>query len=455
MKKPRYLVAGLVFLGTAAHAQTLDEALITAYTNNPTLLAERARLRATDEQVPQALSGWRPVVRASADAGKSRVDSNTAVVNNPQTRSPRTIALQVSQPIYDGGRTPSAIDQAENTVKATRAQLTATEQGVLLSTATAYHNVLRDQAILDLNVNNVQVLRRQLEAAQDRFRVGEITRTDVSQSEARLARAIADRVSAEGNLQASRAAFQTVVGIVPGRLVPAAVVGGLPRSLPEATELAASQNPGVVATQFVAEAAENGVRVVRAELLPDVSVNGSVSRSDDAVTTGSRAEVAQATLNLTVPLYQGGAVYSRVRQQKHTANQRRIEVNQERRNAIENAARAWESLQAAQARITSFKAQIQASEIALEGVQREAQVGSRTVLDVLDAEQELLDSRVNLVVAERDEAVAAFQLKSAIGRLTAAGLNLPVDIYDPVEHYQEVRGKWFGTAIEPVAELKD
>lgn len=306
MKMPRYLVAGLVFLGTAANAQTLDEALITAYTNNPTLLAERARLRATDEQVPQALSGWRPVVRASADAGKSRVDSNTAVVNNPQTRSPRTIALQVSQPIYDGGRTPSAIDQAENTVKATRAQLTATEQGVLLSTATAYHNVLRDQAILDLNVNNVQVLRRQLEAAQDRFRVGEITRTDVSQSEARLARAIADRVSAEGNLQASRAAFQNVVGIVPGRLVPAAVVGGLPRSLPEATELAASQNPGVVATQFVAEAAENGVRVVRAELLPDVSVNGSVSRSDDAVTTGSRAEVAQATLNLTVPLYQGG-----------------------------------------------------------------------------------------------------------------------------------------------------
>lgn len=337
MKMPRYLVAGLVFLGTAANAQTLDEALITAYTNNPTLLAERARLRATDEQVPQALSGWRPVVRASADAGKSRVDSNTAVVNNPQTRSPRTIALQVSQPIYDGGRTPSAIDQAENTVKATRAQLTATEQGVLLSTATAYHNVLRDQAILDLNVNNVQVLRRQLEAAQDRFRVGEITRTDVSQSEARLARAIADRVSAEGNLQASRAAFQNVVGIVPGRLVPAAVVGGLPRSLPEATELAASQNPGVVATSSwprPRRTGSRGARRVVAGRLGQRQRQPQRRRRHNRIAGRGGAGHPQSHR----PAISRGAVYSRVRQQKHTANQRRIEVNQERRNAIENAA---------------------------------------------------------------------------------------------------------------------
>lgn len=459
MKKPPYLLAAVVLIGSVsggvAHSQTLEEALTAAYNNNPTLLAERARLRSTDELVPQALAGWRPTVRLAADAGKSRVDSNTAVVTNPQTRTPRSLALQLSQPVYDGGRTPAAIEQSENTVRSGQAQLSATEQAVLLSAATAYMNVVRDQAVLELNINNVQVLRRQLEAARDRFRVGEITRTDVSQSEARVARSIADRVAAEGNLQASRAAFQNVVGIMPERLMAPTVVGELPASLPQAVELAATQNPAVVATRYAAAAAADGIDVVKAETLPDVTLSGGLSRNYDAVTTGSRSDVAQATVNLTVPLYQAGADYSRVRQQKHVANQRRIETDQERRDAIETAARAWEALQAAQAQITSFRAQIEASEIALEGVQREAQVGSRTVLDVLDAEQELLDSRVNLVRAQRDEGVAAVQLKSAIGRMTAQGLGLPVEVYNPARNYETVRGRWIGTDIEPVAKFEE
>jgi len=459
MKKPLCLLAAIVLTnaagGGAAHAQTLEEALIAAYNNNPTLLAERARLRSTDELAPQALAGWRPTVRLAADIGKSRTDSNTAVVSNPQTRTPRSAALQVSQPVYDGGRTPAALEQSENTIRSGQAQLSATEQAVLLSAATAYMNVVRDQAVLELNINNVQVLRRQLEASRDRFRVGEITRTDVSQSEARLARSIADRVAAEGNLQASRAAFENVVGIMPERLKAPAVVSDLPSSLPQAVELAATQNPSVIATSLAAQAAVNGVDVARSDLLPDVTLNGSLSRNENTVITGSRSDVAQATVNLTVPLYQAGAVYSRVRQQKHVANQRRIETDQQRRDAIESAARAWEALQAAQAQISSFRAQIEASEIALEGVQREAQVGSRTVLDVLDAEQELLDSRVNLVRAQRDEGVAAVQLKSAIGRMTAPGLSLPVDIYDPTRNYETVRGKWFGTDVEPVVRFRE
>ncbi|MCP5365969.1 MAG: TolC family outer membrane protein [Hyphomicrobiales bacterium] len=440
------LVSAVALGGLAAEpawGENLTEALAQAYQNNPTLLARRARLRATDEQVPQALSGWRPTVSLSGDAGLSHVESNQATVRT-QNREPRSASLSVSQPLFSGFRTVAATSAAKNSVQAERARLMATEQSVLLDVATAYVNVVRDQAVVELNRNNEQVLTRQLEATRDRFEVGEITRTDVHQAEARLARAKADRIQAEGNLEASRAAYENVVGTKPGTLERPAPIDGLPGDLSSAVKAAVSGNPNVVATFYDEQGALDSVRQVRGELLPSLSLDGSASRAYDASSDTSRSDNYVAKLSLNVPLYQAGAVYSRLRQARQTAAETRQSGHQARRDATEAATRAWEALQTAKAQTQSFNAQIEAAKIALDGVQREATVGSRTVLDVLDAEQELLDAQVSLVRSQRDETVAQFELRSAIGLLTAQHMNLPVDLYDFDAHYQEVRDKWFG-----------
>lgn len=433
-----------------ASAETLIEAMAAAYNNNPTLLARRSQLRATDEGVPRALSGWRPQVQVTGEAGKGRQWSDTGTRDSDSTLTPWGATLSVEQPVYTGGRVDAAIKAAENSVLAGRADLVDIEQQVLLAVATAYMDVLQNLAVLDLRRKNVQVLQRQLEAAQDRFRVGEITRTDVSQAEARRAEAVADRVRAEGELQAARAAYQRLVGHAPENLVPPDFGVNLPNSLGEAVSLASDENPTVTAATFAALAAERGVDQVEGELYPTVSLRASSSRFEDQQLRGTTTESLRATVNVTVPLYQAGSTYSRIREQKHIANQSRIQVHESRRLAVEEATAEWERWQAERASITSRTTQIQAAEVALEGVQREAQVGARTVLDVLDAERELLNARVELVRAQRNEKVRAFTLLQAVGRLTAPGVGLPVDLYDPTQHYMDVRGKWFGTDAELV-----
>ncbi len=449
------LLAGVAVVGLAmgwapaeGRAETLEQVLSTTYESNPTLQARRARVRATDEGVPQALSNWRPTVSFSGEAGRGRYESNVSA-NRETNRTPKSGTLSISQPLYRGGRTVAETQQAEATVLAERALLQSTEQTILLNAATAFLNVARDEEVLKLNVNNEQVLRRQLEAAQERFRVGEITRTDVSQAEARLARAIADRVAAEGALQNSRANFINIVGRPPESPQAPGEAVAVPGSLDEIKSVTLTQNPTVVASEWTAQAAKDGIDLVFGELLPTLSLNGEYGRSLATTQVGSESETLEATLQLTVPLYEAGDAYSRVRAQKHTYGQRRIEADQARRDALETATRGWEDLQAARARIKSFDAQIKASEMALAGVEEEAKVGSRTVLDVLDAEQELFDARVSLVRAQRDEMVAAFQVKSALGQMTAQGLALAVDVYDPVAHYEDVRGQWIGTGIDP------
>jgi len=426
-----------------AQGETLEQALAAAYHNNPTLLARRARMRATDEQVPQALSGWRPTVTLSGDAGLSEVDTNTST-NREQSREPRSASLSVSQPLYSGGRTVAATSGAKNAVQAERARLMSTEQSVMLDAATAYMDVVRDQAVLQLNRNNEQVLVRQLEATRDRFEVGEITRTDVHQAEARLAGATADRIQAEGNLEASRAAYVNVIGKEPGDVQRPAPSGDLPSNLSTAIKAATTGNPNVIAATYDEKSAQDSIAQVRGELLPTVSLDASASRAFDTAGEGSRVDTLSAMVTLNVPLYQAGAVYSRLRQARQSAAESRQTGHQSRRDATEAATRAWEALQTARAQIKSFGVQIEASKIALDGVQREATVGSRTVLDVLDTEQELLDAQVSLVRAQRDETVAIFELRSAIGLLTAQHMNLPVERYDFDQHYLEVRDKWFG-----------
>lgn len=432
-------------ISAPVRAQSLTDALVQAYTNNPTLASARADLRSVDEGVSQALAGWRPSLSVEADAGVSALRNNTSSgTARGQHRESKSATLSVSQNLYAGGQTVAATQAAENSVRAQRASLQASEQTVLLSAATAYMNVVRDQAVLDLNINNEQVLRRQLEAAQDRFQVGEITRTDVHQAQARLSGATADRIKAEGDLQTSRAAYVNVIGAPPEKLTGTEAPLDLPTDLAEALTIGLKENPSLLAAEFTEAAARDTADQVKGELLPSIDLTGSAARSLQASSESSLSESVSGKVTLTVPLYQSGSVYSRLREARQDLASKRFLVTQAERDAREGVTRAWETLQSTKARIRSYQAQIRAAEVALEGVQREAAVGSRTVLDVLDAEQELLDAKVSLVRAERDELVASFELKSALGRLTAQALALNVDVYDPAAHYGEVRGRWTG-----------
>ena len=440
-------------VSVSAAAENLNDALIAAYLNNPTLAAQRAALRATDEGVATAIAGWRPSVKLTGTAGRSEVDTQATreTVITPKTRN-----AELTQNIFQGGRTLSAIDQAESTVKAGRATLLVTEQTVLLAAVTAYMDVLRDEAVVELRRNNEQVLRRQLDATRDRFRVGEITRTDVAQAEARLERAVSDRVQAEGNLTSSRATYRRVVGESPTKLDQPSPLSNLPSSQDEAVAVATSENPSVVTAVHTEDAARHAVKTAEGVILPTLGFTAIWSRTDDATQTSQTAARDRPAFNqtnsflftLTVPLYQSGSEWSSIRGAKQTASQRRIQVDEAKRSAVESATRAWEALTTQRAVIQSRTQQVRAAELALEGVREEANVGSRTTLDVLDSEQELLDARVALVTSRRDEFVAAFTLQSAVGRLTAQHLALPVQHYDATKNYKAVRDSWIGGKVD-------
>ena len=338
------LSAGLLGAATPVAAQTLEQALIAAYTYNPTLLAQRARLRSTDEQVPQALSNWRPDIElvTSVGAEVNQADTRTDPLIN-QRRDPKSLAITLTQPLFRGGRTLAATSGAENTVKAERARLEATEQQLLLDTVTAFMDVYRDRAVLELNLSNEQVLQRQLEATQDRFQVGEITRTDVHQAEARLSRSTADRIQSEGNLESSIATYRNLTSeSPPDVLVLPEIPEDLPTAKDEALDLAAVNNPDLVAAQFDQRAALDGVDEVWGELLPVLEFSTSASRNLNSLAEESKQTTYEALVTLTVPIYQTGSVYSRLRAAKQTVAERLQRVDVERRNAVELATRSWE-----------------------------------------------------------------------------------------------------------------
>ena len=437
----------LAVLGTTlpAGAQTLVDALARVYAENPQILAERARARSLDELVPQALANWRPTIEAQSSLGWQRSGigqpAGNRTVNTAGEHQPRSLGVVASQPLYRGGRTVAQTSRAENIVLAARANLLATEQQVLQNAAIAYLDVVRDQAVAELNRNNVGVIERQLGAARDRFRVGDATRTDVSQAEARLARAIADRALAEGQLEAGRATFERFVGAAPGVLAQPTLTVALPAVLDEALQLALSAW-SVQSAQFGEAAARDQIDLNRGEALPSAALRMTGQRNIEPSLTTSRQDTVSVIAQVTVPLYQGGAVSSRVKEATETAGQRQQEVDQARKQAIESTRRSWQSLVAARANVTARQAQIRAAETALDGVRQELASGSRTVLDLLNAEQELLDSRVSLVRGQRDELAAAFQLLAAIGRFGPDELRLSVDRYDPTTNYDEARGRW-------------
>ena len=433
----------MMAIAHGAMAESLYEALATAYTTNPTLDAARAELRAIDENVPQVLSEWRPTVLGTVQGGHEW-DEQRKPLSLEQETNPRSFGVTVRQPVFDGFGTVAGTSLAENQVEAGRARLTDTEQIVLQNAVTAYMAVVRDTAVLELNRSNEKVLQAQLEATQARFDVGELTRTDVAQAESRLQGAIAARIQAEGQLTASNAIYLQVIGAEATSVEMPVETLALPGSRDE-TEALAQGAPIVRAAQFDERAAKDDIDVQFSDLLPTVAIEGSWQRQQDLGLRDSEADVASIIGQVTVPLYQAGEPDSRVRQSKQRYMQFKRLTVEALRAAEQEAVNAWAALQTARAQARSFEEQVRASELALEGVRQEQEVGARTILDVLDAQQEVLNAQVSLVSSQTDSVVAEFRVMAAIGTLTAAALGLPVDYYDPKVHYDAVRNKFIGT----------
>jgi outer membrane protein len=455
----RLVVAGAL-LGmacSAADADTLEWALVQAYQNNPSLNAQRASLRSTDENVPQALSGYRPKLSVTANGGYDYSSTLQHTVNQavfPNTVSytnfaepyqQRGVAATATQTLYNGNQTANRVRQAESQVMGARETLRVTEQQVLLDAATSYMNLLRDQAILELNRRNVEVLTEQLKQTRDRFNVGEVTRTDVAQAESRLAAGRSQLLNAQSNYVTSVANYRRVIGVDPGRLAPGTPVDRLsPSMLDRAISEGQQQSPSVLAAMYGVDVAELTVKVSEGALYPNFSVAASASKNWDPTSQINKQTLASIVGTLTVPLYQGGAEYSAIRQNKETLGQQRLSLDVNRDQARATVVQSWGQLDAAKAEIESTTAQVNAAEIALNGVREEARVGQRTTLDVLNAQQELVNARVALVTAQHDRVVASYTLLAAVGGLSMPHLGLNVVIYDPQVHYQQVRDAWVG-----------
>lgn len=458
MKKTLKIVlfstAFILSAGVSFAADTMFDALAYTYETNPALEAQRAYLRAVDERVGQAKAGWRPYVGLEGNA--THVDQKYE--NYPQSDDfsyrdeMYDAGVTLSQPIFSGFKTVSGVNYAETVVLQERENTRNTEQNILLSAAMAYVDVIRDRAILDLQKNQEQVLARHLKSYQKRFKVGDLTKTDVAQSEARLEGAKANRINAEGNLETSIASYVSVIGKKPPLK---GVINDFNKWIPKNLEQSLAQmdeaNPIIKAAEYANEAAQHNITLQRGDLLPSLSVNAGAGyqwgQPLPQLQDKYDGNYWQVGAKLSVPLYQGGGEYAKVREAKQLANQARIYLEQVKREVVKSTTQAWEQYQSSKASIDSIKAQIKASKMALDGVIREADVGSRTVLDVLDAEQEYLNYRVNLVTAERNMTVAALNLMAAIGKMTAESLNLKVALYRPEAYYEDVSSKWIGTGI--------
>ena len=433
-----------------AQTRTLQDALATAYSYNPSLQAARAQLRSVDENVPAALSGWRPTISVSGSEGAYGGDNRQYVRGlgaqySKQDRTAFTGQAVLSQPIYQGGKTTASINRAQNQVMSQRAQLMSTEQQLFANVVNAYVTVIQNQQLLSLNVNNEQVLAKQLEATNQRFRVGEITRTDVAQAEAALANASALRQTAEGNLATARASYQQYVGEMPGKLLEPQPLKLPTKSIDQARALAAANNPNVVAALFNDAAAKDNFDLQYSALMPNVTLQATEGRADNTIQSNLRQSYSSVVANVTVPIYQGGAEYAAIRQARQAEQQARKLIDDARRTAVQQLVTAWETYVAAKATIESTRAEIRSNEIALEGTQREAIVGSRTTLDVLNAEILLLQSRQQLVQNLASFVTASYTVAGAVGRLSAHDLNLNVALYDETAYFNAVRDRWIGT----------
>lgn len=421
----------------------IKEALEYVYQNHPQIKAQREALKAVDEGVSQAISGFRPDVSASYSIGRDRAGDSSQTWDYDDTRSR---GLTVTQPIFNGGGTIAGFMTAKEKVKAARAELSATEQQVLLNAVVAYTDVVEKQSVLELNQKNVDVLQKQLDATNARFKAGELTVTDISQATARLARARSDERQALGDLEAAKATFKRTIGHdVDGKITMPPVPSGIPNSFSEAKEQARQNNPILEAARRNENAAENNVYVHGASILPSVNLQGTMTRAD----TGSSSAIGHldsdaVKLNVSIPLYQSGAEWSRLREARNLAQQAKFNALDTNEAVVESVNIAWENYNTSKAIIASNKAALEAAETALDGVRKENEFGVRTILDVLDAEQEAFIARVGLIRAARAEKLQSYRLLAAIGKLTSRDLGLKVETENPKEHYNSVKYQLLG-----------
>ncbi len=439
-------LAGAAWLGGTggSSAQTLQEALVAAYLTNPDLEAQRAALRATDELVPEALSGWRPTLAIQGTLAHTHGEIQEEGNSSGASFTEKGSSLTLDQELYSGGETVASTQRAERLVRAERARLLATEQNVLLDAVNAYTNLLAAQAVLNFANQNESRLQRQLQATRDRFQVGEVTRTDVAQADARLSGATSDRIQAEGDLLAAQADYRRVINQEPNKLVVPPPLTGIPANEPEAHQLAEVDNPNITAAQFNLAAARADVDVALSALYPRLSIQGALNYTDEPNASLDWQRDALIGANVKIPLYQGGGEYARVRQNKQTVRQRENDLESAFRAVRNEVTSAWQTFVTATSRIQSIGAQVHANEIAVEGSRQEALVGQRTTLDVLDQENDLFQSQVDLVRARRDQVVASYRLKAAVGELTVVGIGLPVQPYNSEAYYADVRNRLVG-----------
>jgi outer membrane protein len=442
------LAASVLALASArgealAAPETLQEVLADTYRDNPTISAQRYALRGTDEQVPQALSGWRPSVAITSQITRGRQFFNFAPPPVEDLTN-RVYAMTITQPIYHAGTQPD-IDRAEATVAGGQLQLSSVEQQQLLTAAIAYLDVFRDQGTVELNRNLVQVLGVNRQNVDATYRAGTATETDTSQAAARRSGAVSGELGAESQLATSLARFRDVVGHDAGTLAPPAVIGEVPPTEDEAVSLALGHNPALLAARKQLEAARHQVDVERGQLLPKFDGIGEIEHEDELFAKSVRLNSATIGIEATVPIYEAGSVYSKVRAAREAVSQAEKQIEQAERDTRQQVSTAWNALAAARAQQQNFRDQIRANEVALRDTQLEVDAGTRTRLDTLNAEQELFTSRVNLVFAEHDTVVASFQLEAGVGGFTPDALGLDVPRYDPAKHLNAVRDKWMGT----------
>jgi outer membrane protein len=434
---------------TPVLADTIEAALVRAYQDNPQLNAQRASVRVTDENVPQALSGYRPKVTVTASGGYQYTDalstSAFGTLHTTGAQVPRAVAATVTQTLYNGQQTANKTRAAESQVSAGREALRILEQTVLFSAATIYMDYLRDSAIVEVQRSNTRVLEQTLKQTRDRFNVGEVTRTDVAQSEAQLAAGRTQQLTAESNLTTTRANFRRIIGNDPQQLAPGSPVDRfLPATLPGAVDLALTENPNVTAAMFGVDVNFLQVKVQEGALLPTVNLVANTQQAYDQTVGSPRSFTASAVAQISVPIFQGGIEYSLIRQSKETLAQQRLALEQQRDQTRAGVVQAWGQLVAGKAQVASAQAQVTASEIALNGVREEAKAGQRTTLDVLNAQQALVNARVALVTAQHDRVVASYSVLNNVGRLSPQVLSLNTTVYDPSVHYHQVRDSWFG-----------
>lgn len=432
---------------SSVFAETLADALSGAYHNNSTLEAERARQRGTDELVPQALSGWRPTITAQGAIGHNLSNSTSTLGGtNYSVTDPRSLSIQLTQPIFRGFKTVEGTAQAEANVKAGRQQLLSVEQTTLFNAVQAYMNVIQARQILSLRRQNVKVLQSQLNASDARFKAGELTRTDVAQSRATLNGAQGQVALAIASVQAAEANYKTVVGRAPGKLA-MPKLAPRPKSLESAYRIAQETNPNILAAAQVQLAAEHNINVIGGDLLPTINLQASASVSGDQSGANSSATNALIQGVITVPIYEAGRVYSGVRQAKEVASQNRVQVISAIRSVRESVVNAWNGIISTGQNLVSTRAQVVAANLALDGVRQEYQVGSRSTIDVLNTQQILINAQISAVVAQHDQLVASYQLLGAMGHLTSQHLGIN-GRYDVKEHYNDVRNKWIGLDAE-------